>query len=40
MHIKAHRFSFKSEAIWTIFFALAPPITGVLILLAIWLLRR
>jgi hypothetical protein len=40
MHIKAHRFSFKSEAVWTIIFAAAPPIVGVLILLTVWLLRR
>ncbi len=40
MHIKAHRFSFKSEAIWTIIFAAAPPSMGVLLLLAVWLLRR
>jgi len=39
MLIKAHRFSFKSEAIWTIIFAAAPPIVGILILLAVWLLR-
>ena len=40
MHREAQRFSFKSEAVWTIIFAAAPPILGVLILLAVWLLRR
>ena len=40
MHIKAHRFSFKSEAIWITIFALAPPSIGVLILFAVWLVHR
>ncbi len=38
--MKVYGFSFKNEAIWSMIFTLAGVAVGVLILLAVWLLRR
>ena len=38
--MKFYCFSFKNEAIWSLIFNVAGLALGVLILLAVWLLRR
>jgi hypothetical protein len=38
--MKFYSFSFKNEAVWSMIFNLAGLAAGVLILLAVWLLRR
>ena len=38
--MKFYSFSFKNEAIWSMIFNLVGLAVGVLILVAVWLLRR
>lgn len=37
--MKLSRFSFKSEAVWTLLFALLVPLLGGLVYLIVWLTR-